>query len=490
MYALNKLIHVILSHFFEFCTHQLTSHIIEKMNATMTTIVSDAVHYLDYAQCKKLAHTCATFRDIVMKQGPPSNSETIYEAVERAARQSRASLLSSSTTILAQYPSIRNIAILFALIHDDIESLRASCLSVECARNFIATNRAINPYRTSPTCRCSLLLYAYLFGDDYRRCFHHAQSWTIAQRSTDGAFTYVPNNGSIVYGANPSMITDIVEYVSAIDSIYVANMCDMSRIVYALMCITSDPRAIADVAHYKEWVIHFAKTQKFLPTTDDDAREMSEILAHLPHDRIIKELCEYFISPLFVPERFYLMLSILDKRKYDATPIYSRVLAMSEFQHYLINRQTMPSTCSATRLWMREINESVLATSEVDARALVDVINHRCFDFHISAIIWVILAHAPLCLLSYDEMLLAIIHTGRASVFKRVIPYWREHHRSLPVIRPGSDIPIVMENTYDTDDGYDYDEHPSILDEQLYEFWITHASTRWSIVQFMADLML
>jgi len=297
-----------------------------------------ALLYMDRSQYRAIAHVSLFARNIVMQLRQESSGshilaqqrETVFEAVERAARQSRATMLAQHSAILAQFPTIREIALTWAYLCDDVDSLRAahldSCdIGIIKKLHNIMINVPYNEVDVDGALACTIIRRSGLSTratiDNIIQCFapRCMQYINSPIDASDPILAQISSNGELIYVRNDARIVDIIcdifgvealqQYITDHESVTMCrtNLCERS---YALRAILR-----ADTKRtLTRWVADTVRVMKLVPTSVANAQVIADILCLLgDHETVISLLSDYFTSTLFSPELLDIMARVDNK---------------------------------------------------------------------------------------------------------------------------------------------------------------------------------
>lgn len=295
------------------------------MNFNIRKFITYSLSYLDYSQCKSFAHMSREICQLCQVSTGARHRETVFEAVERAAYQSRATMLAQHNAILAQYPTIRETALMWAYLRDDVDAMRATIMDPSDVDIVVTQLRDTMIAKTMTTTRDYIDICAsglshhvaraniaivnarrivarYLKGSggsDAQQCD------VLARVSQNGELLYVRNNERVVSAiCNVFGFDRLREYVAAVarDNDSVAT--NLNERAYAIRAILLHDR---DSVPFVTKIMR-AMRQRLIPTDAENARVIADILRLIDNREITTKLLHwYFVSPFFSRELFNIM---------------------------------------------------------------------------------------------------------------------------------------------------------------------------------------
>lgn len=285
-------------------------------------LILGAIQFIDQSQYAPIAHISSYTRDIIAQQR--HERETIFEAVERAACESRATLLEQNATILANFPKIRGRAVVWAYLHDDVDALRASCIFArdsDIVRELIE-NMVHVPYDVPGT--DDVLAYTHVRSCGVEtlttlkntaqvlspKCVSFIDTRADIRYLIHPTIARISRHGDLIYVRNDERLVDMIYAIFGVDAIraYISeydmlsacttNLCERSYMIRAVLRNASRETI--------EWVSNIMNCMDLVPTDTKNAQVIGEILHMIgDHTLTMKLLRGYLRSSFFSREMLY-----------------------------------------------------------------------------------------------------------------------------------------------------------------------------------------
>jgi hypothetical protein len=251
----------------------------------------------------------------------------VFEVVERAAYQSRATILAQHNAILAQYPTIRETALMWAYLRDDVDAMRETIMDPSDVDVVVTQLRDTMIAKTMTTTRDYIDICASGLSHQVARAnIDIVNAGRIVARymrvDDDGAqhcdvLARVSQNGELLYVRNNERVVSAIYNVFGFDRLreYVATVArgnDSSSVVTNLNERAYAIRAILlhdhDSVPFVTEIMRATMRLRLIPTDAENARVIADILRLIDNREITTKLLHwYFVSPFFSRELFNIM---------------------------------------------------------------------------------------------------------------------------------------------------------------------------------------